>query len=141
MYGKMQESGFTEILPSFDMHLSYLGPVACVFTSWVSSGLTMGSDCSLMATIWQVFFVFLSFLRAQWLTLEGWKCWWLWNSYLLIWQEIFHFSRTLARVISRTSYKEISCKPTRDTNYRTKENLWANVWPLGNFILRNLLNP
>ena len=29
MYGKMQESGLTEI--SFDMHLSYLGPVLSVF--------------------------------------------------------------------------------------------------------------
>ena len=32
-----------------DMHLSYLGPVSCVFTSWLSSGLTIGSGCSLMA--------------------------------------------------------------------------------------------
>ena len=37
-------------------HLSYLGPVSCVFTSWVSSGLTRGSGCSLMAAKWQVFF-------------------------------------------------------------------------------------
>ena len=29
MYGKMQESGLTEI--SFDIHLSYLGPVLSVF--------------------------------------------------------------------------------------------------------------
>ena len=41
---------------SFDMHLSSLGPVSCVFTSWVSSGLTVGSGCSLMAPRWQVFF-------------------------------------------------------------------------------------
>ena len=31
---------------SFDMHLSYLGPVSCVFSSWVSSGCTFGDGCS-----------------------------------------------------------------------------------------------
>ena len=36
------------------MRLSYQGPVSCVFTSWVSSGLTVGSGCSLMAAGWQV---------------------------------------------------------------------------------------
>ena len=41
---------------SFDLHLSSLGPVSCVFTSWVSSGLTVGSGCSLVAPRWQVFF-------------------------------------------------------------------------------------
>ena len=41
---------------SFDMHLSSLRPVSCVFTSWVSSGLTVGRACSLMAARWQVFF-------------------------------------------------------------------------------------
>ena len=39
-----------------DMHLGYLGPVSCVLTSWASSGLTVGSGCSLMAAGWQVFF-------------------------------------------------------------------------------------
>ena len=34
---------------SFDMHLSYLGAVSCIFISWVSWGLTIGSGCSLMA--------------------------------------------------------------------------------------------
>ena len=38
------------------MNISYLGPVSCVFTSWVSSGLTIGSGCTLMAARWQVFF-------------------------------------------------------------------------------------
>lgn len=32
----------------FDMHLSYLGPVSCVFTSWVSSGLTSSEVAALM---------------------------------------------------------------------------------------------
>ena len=40
---------------SFDMHLSYLGPVFCVFTSWVFSGLFVGSGCSQMAVRWHVF--------------------------------------------------------------------------------------
>ena len=34
---------------------SYLGPVSCVSTSWVSSGLTIGNGCSLMAARRQVF--------------------------------------------------------------------------------------
>ena len=66
---------------SFDMHLSQLGPVSCVFTSWVPSGLTVGSGCSLRAARWQVFFVsFLSPLRAHQLTVWG-GCnrWWLWH--------------------------------------------------------------
>ena len=51
---------------SFDMHPSYLGPVSCVFTSWVSSSCTLGSGCSLMTGRWQVFFVsFLSSLGAH----------------------------------------------------------------------------
>ena len=48
---------------SFEMHLTYLGPVFCVFaTTWVSSRLILGSDCSLMAAQWQIFSSFLSFL-------------------------------------------------------------------------------
>ena len=73
---------------SLDMQLSYLGPVSCILISWVSSGLTIGSGCSLMAARWQIFFSFLSFLRA-FLTLESYHLWWL------IWQEIFHFSDPL----------------------------------------------
>ena len=38
------------------MCISGLGPVSCVFTSWVSTGLTVGSGCSLVAVRWQVFF-------------------------------------------------------------------------------------
>ena len=57
---------------SFDGHLSFLGPVSCIFTSWVSSGWTLGSGCSVMAATWQVCLVsFLSFLRAHQLTLGG----------------------------------------------------------------------
>ena len=39
-----------------NMRCSYLGPVPCVFTSGVCSGLTVGSGCSLMAATWQVIF-------------------------------------------------------------------------------------
>ena len=39
MDGKMEESELTENI-SLIMHLSHLGPVSCIFTSWVSSGLT-----------------------------------------------------------------------------------------------------
>ena len=38
------------------MPFSYLGLVSYVFTSCVSSGLTVGSGCSLRAARWQVFF-------------------------------------------------------------------------------------
>ena len=54
---------------SFDMHLSSLGPVSCVFSSWALSGLTVRKGYSLMAARWQVLFVsFLSSLRAHQLT-------------------------------------------------------------------------
>ena len=66
---------------SFAMHLSYLGPVSCVFLFWVSPGLTIGNGCSLTAARWQEFFVsFLSSHSTQWLTLEGWNHLWLWHS-------------------------------------------------------------
>ena len=42
-----------------------------------SSGLTIGSNCNLMAARLQVFFSFLSFLRGHQITLEGCNCWWL----------------------------------------------------------------
>ena len=64
MYGKMQECAHWN--HSFDVHLNYLGPV-----SYVSSWLTVGSGCSLMAARWQVFFFFLSSLRVHQLSL----CW------------------------------------------------------------------
>ena len=38
------------------MHLSYLGSVSCVFTSWVFSGFRVRSGCSWMAVRRQVFF-------------------------------------------------------------------------------------
>ena len=62
---------------SFVMHHSYLGPVSSIFTSWVSSGLTTRNGCSLMAARWQVVFSFMSFLRVQWLTLQGCNSQWV----------------------------------------------------------------
>ena len=47
------------------MRLSYLEPVPCVFTAWVSSGLTIGSDCRLAADRRQEFFSSLSCLSAR----------------------------------------------------------------------------
>ena len=43
MDGKMEESGLTENIPLI-MHLSHLGPVSYIFTSWVSSGLTSSAS-------------------------------------------------------------------------------------------------
>ena len=34
----------------------YAPQISCVFTSWVSTGFTVGSGCSLVAARWQVFF-------------------------------------------------------------------------------------
>ena len=65
---------------SFDMHLGYLGPVSCIFTFWVSSGLTIESGHSLMAAWWQVVYSLLSFLRAHQLTTsDGCDHRWLWH--------------------------------------------------------------
>ena len=72
--------------------LIWLRPGSCVFTSWVSLGITLESGCSLVATRRQVFFSFPSVLRAHRLMLEGWDYWWLWHPCFLIGQEIFHFS-------------------------------------------------
>jgi len=54
------------------MQLSCLGPGSGVSTSWVSSGLSMGSGCILMAARGQVFF-------PSWVSsgLTGSPLWWL----------------------------------------------------------------
>ena len=86
MYGKMQESGLPEIVPLICTSPIW-GPIFCVFTSL---GLNVGSGCYLMAARWQVFFSFLSSLRAHKLVAliaDERDC-----LYLLIWQEIFHLS-------------------------------------------------
>ena len=59
---------------SFVIYLSYLGLVSCVSITWVSSGLTAGSGCNLIAARWQVFF-------SSWCTHS---CgWWLWLQLLM----------------------------------------------------------
>ena len=65
----MQESGLTEMI-LFSMHFSYLGTVSCVCTSWVSSGISGASGCSLMAARRQVFF---SFCVPSRLTSSHWR--------------------------------------------------------------------
>ena len=58
-------------------HLSYLGPVSCVFTSWVSSGLNVRSGCSPMAASWQVFFpswISLGLTGSHWVKWKWLSC-------------------------------------------------------------------
>ena len=62
MYGKMQESGLTEIIPLICTSASYLEPISSIFTSRVFSGLTLGSGCDLMAARSQAIFHLLSAL-------------------------------------------------------------------------------
>ena len=76
---------------SFDINLSYPGPVSC-FHILSFSELTVGSGCSLITARKQTFSL-LSSLKAHLVILEGCNCWWLWHPCLLIWQEIFHFSK------------------------------------------------
>ena len=89
MYGKVQESGLIEVIPLI-MYLTHLEPVSCVFTSWVSSGLTVECGCSLMAARWQVFFP--SWVSSG-LTKSPWVVATMANDCniqrLLTWQEIF----------------------------------------------------
>ena len=61
---------------SFDIYLTSLEPVSCVFTSWLSR-LTVEHDCGLMAARWQVFFP--SWVPSG-LRIDG-SCshWWLWD--------------------------------------------------------------
>ena len=74
MYGKVQESGLTEIIPLICTSASSLEPVSSIFTSWVFSGLTLGSGCNLIAARLQATFHLLSalspddhrWMRAQW---------------------------------------------------------------------------
>ena len=87
----IQESGLTDIILMICTSATYLGPVPCVFTCCLCSGLTIGSGCRLMAAKWQAFLSFLSVLRVHGLTLEGCHHWWLWCPCVLMWQEIFHF--------------------------------------------------
>ena len=91
MYEKMHESGSTKIIHLI-LHLTYLGPVSCVFIFWVSWGLTIGRGYSLIATRWQVFFppcVSSGLTGSHWRAAIADDCDIL---CLLMWQEIFHLS-------------------------------------------------
>ena len=81
---------------SFDLHLSYLGPVSWVFISWVSSRCNVGSGYRLMIARWQIFFLawFPSGLTSS-PSMIGCNHWWLWDPCLLLWQAIFHFSLSI----------------------------------------------
>ena len=61
MFGNMQESGVTEIIP-FVFIAATWESVSSVFHILSSSGLTIGRGYSLMAARSQVFFSFLSAL-------------------------------------------------------------------------------
>ena len=92
---KMQESVLTENIPlicsSALWNLNFF-----VFTFWVSSGITIGSGCSLMTPRWQVLFPFWVPSGLTCLTLVVAT---IADDYdvlhLLIWQEIFHFSKLI----------------------------------------------
>ena len=71
---------------SLKSFLSYTSQLSGASILFLSSVLTVGSGCNLMAAGRQVL---LSFLVA----LEGWCCWWLWHPCLLIEQEILHISK------------------------------------------------
>ena len=88
MYGKMQESGLTEIIP-FIYISTIWGPYPVFFHILSSSVLTLGSSCSLMAAQWQILFSFLGPPRAQ--KSEGWNRYWPCHPCLLIRQEILHY--------------------------------------------------
>ena len=89
MNGKMQESGFTEIIP-FICISAVLGQYPVFFsTPWTPLGFIIGSVSSLMASRSQVFFSFLSALKAH---VGGLPSLMTVTSCLLIGQEILHFS-------------------------------------------------
>ena len=70
MYGKVQESGLTEIIPF--ICISPIGGQYLVFIHILSSSeFTIGSGCSLMAVGSLVLFSFLGLLRAQKFTFGG----------------------------------------------------------------------
>ena len=91
LYGKMQESGHWN--HSLHMHLDYPEPTSCcLLTFWAPLGLAVGSGCSPDGC--QITGIFLlPEERALEVKLEACTHWWLWHPCLLVWQEIFHFSK------------------------------------------------
>ena len=70
MSEKMQESGFTEIIP-FICISAIWGQYPVIFHFLNTSGLLIGSGCGLTADRSQVLFSFLGALRAQKFTFGG----------------------------------------------------------------------
>ena len=112
---------------SFDKHFQSWGPGSCIFTSWGSSGLTAGSGCGLMATRWQLFFpswvpsglTSSPFMMAAITDVCDILC-------LVIWQEIFHFSRENYRQGEDHQLPEVAeggLECTRRTHYFRAANL------------------
>ena len=63
------------------MNLSYLGPVSCVFSSWVSSGCTLGGGCSILMIWWQVLCLYPESPQDSVVVADGYN--------ILIWQVAF----------------------------------------------------
>ena len=87
MYGKMQESGLSEVVPC--TRSSAIWDQYPVFHTWSSSGLTVGSgrswrllDGRYSSPSWELW------SSHQ----EGQNSWWLWHPCLPMWQETLHFS-------------------------------------------------
>ena len=62
---------------SFDVHLSYLGPVSCAFSSRMSSGCTTGGSCSSWLLDVRHPVSMLSSLRAPYRGCSNGMAWWL----------------------------------------------------------------
>ena len=120
LWEDQKESGFTEIILWYDPQLS---AASILFST--SSGLTIGSGCSLMDARWQVFF-FLSSLRANQFTLQGCNHWKLWLSCLLIWQEILRFSMQIPRTVCSIPGLPIHHLPPRACSNSCPWDQWCH---------------
>ena len=113
------------------MHLCYLEPVSCVFTSWISLGLTIGSGCSLLAARWQGFFP--SWVPSE-LTSSPSVVAAIYDNYdilsLLIGQEIFHFS-TSQTPWSRQISEDVAGVPAFEQVPKMILMNSQKNWPLG----------
>ena len=79
----------------FHIYLSYLGPVSNAFHTHTPQLLSAhhGEWLRLLDSRYCSFWVACRLRNSH---LEGWNCWWLWHTCLLIWQEIFHFTLCLS---------------------------------------------
>ena len=73
--GRCKGLGSLKSLLSYTPQLSMVSILCFHILSFLSSELTVGSDCSLMAARWKAFFSFPRSLRADQLTLEGCNHW------------------------------------------------------------------